>query len=100
MIEKIVNIYSFKSEKGINSYIYSLAKPNDNLGYDYYLLTKKENNEPFIHEASNAITLLYNTGVKLIPITKDTPEYKEFLTELLAAINSNSSTKQKVPVRK
>ena len=99
MIEKIVNIYMFKSEKGKNSYIYSLKKTNDDLGFDYHLLTKEEDNKPVICDATNAINILHSNRINLTPITNNTPEYKVFLTELLIAID-NKYSKEKVPNRK
>ena len=89
MSKKIINIYKFKSETGIDSYIYSTRKTTDNLGYNYYLLTRDENNIPTIYETVNTIKLLHSNELNLKPIDeKNSEEYKKFLSEFLVAINT------------
>lgn len=99
MNEIIENIYTFKSEQGTSSYIYSLRKEEDYLGYDYYFLTKDPNNNPIIYETINPIFFLQNNQLNIIPIQKNTVEYKEFLNELSIAKN-NIPKKEEVLSRK
>lgn len=98
MNEKIVNVYKFESEKGIHSYIYSLKKQDDFLGFDYYILTKN-NDKPIIYEATNTIEILQSNNVNLIPIDKKDKEFTIFLKELLTVIN-NTQKKEEIPSRK
>lgn len=94
MSEKIENIYKFESEEGQFSYIYSLKKQNDFLGFDYYILSTK-NNEPIIYEANNTIDLLQSNNINLIPIKRNTEEFKVFLHDLLTAISNNQKNKSR-----
>lgn len=87
MSEIIENIYTFKSEQGIDSYVYSLKKSDDHLGYDYYFLTKDENDNQIIYEAINPLIFLQNNKLNIIPIKKNTSEYEKFLKELENAMN-------------
>lgn len=88
MNEKIVNVYELKSEFEKESYIYSLKKKEDYLGFNYYILMKDENNEITIIETENPLKILQNNDVNLIPITKDNPKYQIFLSELLLGLNN------------
>jgi len=87
MSEKIENVYEFKTETGMLSYMYSLKKQEDYLGFDYYVLTKNEKNEAIIVKTGNPISILQNSGIDLSPIEKDNPKYHIFLSELLDAMN-------------
>ena len=81
MSEIIENIYTFKSEQGTNSYIYSIRRTDDYLGYDYYLLTK-DKNDNYTIIAINPIYFLQNSQLNITPIHKNTPEYELVLKEL------------------
>ena len=83
MSEKIVNVYEFHSKNTQKSYIYTLKKDGNKLGFDYFILTKN-NQEIKIYEAKNEFKNFQNNDIKLIPIKKETEEYKEFLEELLS----------------
>ena len=99
MNEKIVNVYELKSDLKQKSYIYSLRKQEDYLGFDYYILSKNEENMPFIIEADNPLNLLQNSNVNLVPITKDSQEYETFINELSLALNT-TETKESILSRK
>ena len=69
---------------------------NDNLGYDYYLLMKDENNHFTIFGSINTIKLLQINNIQLIPIQKTNPKYTIFLEELLTALKQESKQKEVV----
>ena len=89
MDERILNVYEFKSNKSKQSYIYSVRKEEDNLGYKYYILTENNNNEKIIYEADNTLNILQSNNIELTPIKKDTQKYKDFLIKLLSVLNKN-----------
>lgn len=97
MIEKIVNIYSLKLDNRKSSYIYSLKKNDDYLGFEYYILTKNKKEEPIIYEITDIITLLQSANISLTPINKNSPnpEYQMFLNELSIALNNQQIKKEK-----
>lgn len=100
MSKKIINVYKVKSENGFDTYIYSTKKQNDNLGYNYYILAKDENNIPTIYETVDTINLLHSNDINLKQIDENNKEeYKKFLAEFLIAIN-NTKEKEEVPSRK
>lgn len=88
MEEKVVNVYEFKLENGKESYIYSSNKQSDSLRFNYYILTRDENDEPIVYDAGNTIKTLQNNKINLIPIEKENKKYKVFLSELLSALNN------------
>lgn len=88
MSEKVVNVYEFQSENGGDSFIYSVKKAEDPLGFNYYILAKNETNEPVIYHAGNTVKTLQANGIHLTPIPKNTEKYKLFLKELLEALNN------------
>ncbi len=94
MNDKIVNVYKLKLLEGQDSFIYSLKKTNDPLGFQYYILIKNEKNEPMIYDAGNAIKILQNQGTYLIPVKKEEAQYEQFLSELLYALNQNQKESQ------
>ena len=96
MSEKIENVYTFQNKQGDETYIYSLKKENDNLGYDYYLLMKDENNHFTIFGSINTIKLLQINNIQLIPIQKNNPKYTIFLEELLTVLKQESKQKEVV----
>lgn len=89
MSEIIENIYSFKTNEGKKSYIYSLKKINDPLGYDYYLLTKDKDNNSVIYETINVLRFLQNNGLNIEPVKKNTEEYEDVLEEISVLMNKN-----------
>ena len=93
MSEKIVNVYKFKLGENLDSYIYSLRKENDFLGFDYYVLSTNKENKPTIYEANNTIKLLHSNNVNILPIEKNKEEYKRFLETLSQAINNKKEEK-------
>lgn len=95
MIEKIVNIYSLKLDNRKSSYIYSLKKNDDYLGFEYYILTKNKKEEPIIYEITDIITLLQSANISLTPINKNSPKYQMFLKELSIALNNQQIKKEK-----
>lgn len=99
MNERIVNIYSFETKTGIISYIYSSKKPQDDLGFDYYILTNNEKEEPVRYEANNALKILQNNNMQITPIQRDSLEYAIFLSKLSQATKT-SEKKEEVLSRK
>ena len=99
MSEKILNVYEFQAENDQISYIYSLRKNKDHLGFNYYILTKNEESQPIVYEVGNTLDILQTNDIKLIPIKKDSIKYQKFLLELNQALNNNSQ-KEKVVSRK
>lgn len=99
MSEKIENVCKFQSEDTGKSYIYSLRKEEDSLGYDYYILTKNQDNQFINYRTDNTIKLLHDNGIELVRIKEDDPQYKEFLYELLEAMN-NKPKKEEALSRK
>ena len=101
MSEKIENVFIFQNKQGNETYIYSLKKDDDELGYDYYLLTKDDDNNFTIHGSVNTIKLLQLNNIKLTPIQKSNPRYVIFLSELLIALNNEKEKHPKeVLIRK
>ena len=95
MNKKIVNVFELKTEEAEKrSYIYSIKDQDDYLGFDYYILTKNENNEPTIIETEDPLNLLNNNNVNLVPISQDNPKYQEFILEL--SIAQQNQEKKKV----
>lgn len=95
MSEKIENVFTFQNQQGEETYIYSLKKENDKLGYDYYLLFKDNNNHFTIYESVNTIKLLQINNIQLIPITKNNPKYIIFLSELFTALDNEKENQPK-----
>ena len=101
MSEKIENVYTFQNKQGDITYIYSLKKANDNLGYNYYLLTKDVDNQFIIYGSINTIKLLQTNNIELTPIEKTNPKYTIFLTELLSALEKErENSKKEIMARK
>lgn len=97
MEEKIMNVYKFELDENLQSYIYSVKKDNDFLGFDYYVLSKNKKNEINIYEATNTIKLLHSNNINLIPISKFEDEYNIFITDLSKAMNNK---KEETLIRK
>ena len=89
MSEIIENIYSFKTNEGKKSYIYSLKKLDDPLGYEYYLLTKDKENNSVIYETINVLSFLQNNRLNIAPVKKDTEEYENVLEEISTIMNKS-----------
>lgn len=89
MSEIIENIYYFITKEGTKSYIYSLKKLNDPLGYDYYLLTKDNDNNAVIYETINVLSFLQNNRLNIIPVKKGTEEYEEVLEKISTIMSNN-----------
>lgn len=88
MNEKILNVYKFQTDNNQKSYVYTLKKDDDNLGFDYFILAKTSE-ETTIYEAKNALKVFQNNNIELIPIRKNTKEYEIFLLELQSYLKNN-----------
>lgn len=93
MNEKIVNIYEILLENSKQSFVYSIKKQDDSLGFNYYILTKNDSNEPVIYDAGNTIKTLQANKIHLNPVNRDTEKYNLFLKELLIALNNKPKEK-------
>lgn len=88
MSEKVVNVYEFELENKKQFFMYSVKKEDDSLGFNYYILTKNDANEPVIYDAGNTIKTLQANAIHLNPIVKNNEKYNLFLKELLTALNN------------
>ena len=71
-----INLFKMSSPTKSNSFIFSLTHSNDNLTYDYFILS--ENGEISVEKITNVLSFLQNSHIILVPIEFGTDEFLKF----------------------
>lgn len=76
MEKQKINLFKINNSKQKNSFVFSLPHPDDNLTYDYFLLTDGE--EIVIQRITNVLNFIQTDSIELIPIPYETEEFSIF----------------------
>lgn len=79
MKDNIFNIFVYTDENNHETYLYS--KKVDELGYEYHILTKSQNDDLIDKQIPNIIQIFQNQNIRITEVKKDVnnSQYLRFL---------------------
>ena len=77
----IFNIFVYKDEHNNNTYLYSKKSQFDDLGYEYHILTKTQDQDFIDKQVSNIIQIFQNQNISITEVKKEmnNTQYLQFL---------------------
>lgn len=74
MKDNIFNIFVYIDENNHETYLYS--KKVDDLGYEYHILTKSQNDDLIDKQIPNIIQIFQNQNIHITEVKKDVNDYQ------------------------
>ena len=81
MQDNIFNIFVYKDEHNNNTYLYSKKSQFDDLGYEYHILTKTQDQDLIDKQVPNIIQIFQNQNINITEVKKEmnNTQYLQFL---------------------
>ena len=79
--DNIFNIFVYKDEHNNNTYLYSKKSQFDDLGYEYHILTKTQDQDLIDKQVPNIIQIFQNQNINITEVKKEmnNTQYLQFL---------------------
>lgn len=97
---KISNVYRFKDKGRSNCFIYSVKSSNNQLGFEYFILAKNDENESNIYSIGNTLNVLETIDADIEPVTKNSEAYQTFIIDLFQTLHKDPKQDKKRTKRK